>query len=200
MIIDKIGKQGKKHTREPQRFATFSFQLFPNEIYDIFFPLYEHELELENLFFNRESMTFFSLHMNMNFKMYSAIGKLIRGCQHALPRNSSNGQQERPFIGPLAKIKEQHKRVQGQWIEIIRIIKRLCSIFFLQVINHQVSSPAESQIDLSQEVWIMEAQYSETIMNMGDNNKGTSGFQYIRHQISIQMTITFMLVYDPSEM
>lgn len=77
MKIDKIGKQGKKHTREPQRFATFSFYLFPNEIFDIFF-LYE--LELENLFFNRESMTFFSLHMNMNLKMYSAIGKLIRGC------------------------------------------------------------------------------------------------------------------------
>lgn len=106
--------------------------------------------------------------------------------------------------GPLSVLwprsRSRIKEFQGQWIEIIRIIKRLCSIFFLQVINHQVSSPAESQIDLSQEVWIMEAQYSETIMNMGDNNKGTSGFQYIRHQISIQMTITFMLVYDPSEM
>lgn len=48
MIIDKIGKQGKRHTREPQRFATLSFYLFPNEIYNIFFPLYEHELELEH--------------------------------------------------------------------------------------------------------------------------------------------------------
>lgn len=73
MIIDKIGKQGKKHKSEPQRFVTFSFYLFPNEIYDIFFTLYEHELakyvlqqgiydiffplyehELENLFCNRE--------------------------------------------------------------------------------------------------------------------------------------------------